>query len=494
MRKFIPVISALILSACVGPDYERPKADMPNKWPWQNEASTGNQQQISRDWWKQYNDPELTMLVEEGVQKNTDLLKAAANVALARAQLSSIEADLFPEIDYQGSATRTANSRQTIFSGFALSPKPYNDLGLAVVLNYEIDLWGKVRRATESARAELLSSQANQDAIRLAVESDIATGYFNLLALNAELEVAENTIKARQEEFDYQNKQYTHGAIDGLTFQQAQAELAAAQSSKPAIEHAREQQVTALAILLGRSPKEIVEGDVQSNSTVDSLPIPPVIPSNLPSTLLERRPDLQASEQNLVALNADIGVVEADYFPTLSISGLLGLESSQANHLIQGSARHWTIGANVAGPLIDFGKTTANVNSAKAERDAAIADYQRAIQNAFKDVLDAMNAEDTSNRRVDAETVQVRSRAETLRLAQLRYKAGYSNYLEVTDAQRNLYQAQLDSITAKRDRLVASVSLYKSLGGGWSAEGNSNNNPPAQPAALETAEKTQVTK
>ena len=475
MRKqTLPYLLLISLAACkVGPDYARPETTYPFQWPWSKteaekaDAKTAPQKMVG-DWWKQFNDPALDRMIDEGLKANNDLQVAAARVAQARAVLGLNEANLYPEIGLDVTANRTSRSAEALVApNIPSNSRPFNTFTISPVLNYEVDLWGKLRRASESARAQLLATQANQDAVRLAVSSDIANGYFNLRALDAQILITLDTIKSREESLRYQQAQYKHGAVDGLTFHQAEAELAAGQASLPVLEQAKLQQETSLGILLGRNPKELVETPVERGHALDALPVPPFVPSDLPSTLVEQRPDIQTAEQALIASNAEIGIAKADYFPRLSLSALFGLSSSQTDTLLQSAAKTWTIAGGLTGPLIDFGRVSSNVDAAKARKDEAVQNYQQSIRLAFKDVLDAMGAQRNNAERVERQNTQQTARAEALRLAQLRYQAGYTPYLDVLDAQRTLYQAQLDHVTAQRDQLAASVALSKALGGGW---------------------------
>lgn len=476
------LVSVSVMACSVGPDYKRPATDAPMVWPWQQDQHAPQQDGasvdvIALDWWRSFHDPALDALIAEGLQANADLLVAASRVAQARAMLTIREADLYPSLGSQAGASRTANSEESAL-GAGGSTRPYNDFSLGMVLNYELDLWGRLRRANESARAQLLSVKANRDAIRLAVISNIATGYFNLRALDAQIAITDQTIASRQDALEFQRKQYDVGGENALTYHQAEAELADAQARKPALEQARTEQETALSVLLGRSPRALVEQavarvdsgdsmDETGGKTLDEISAVPQFPAEMPSTLLTRRPDIYEAEQNLVSANADIGVARADYFPRLSLSALLGLNAMEADNLFSSSARRWQVGAAASVPLVDFGKRRASVESAEAARDAALARYAQTVRTAFKEVVDAMSAEKTSAAREEADARQLASRAETLRLSDIRYKSGYSNYLEVLDAQRFLYQAQMARVTARRDRLVAMVNLYRSLGGGW---------------------------
>lgn len=477
MRRNLSPLAILLLGACtVGPDYKMPEFETPKQWfadakSWFGDDATAAEKEIAAptkidvDWWRLFNDSSLTALEEEGLKANDDIVLAAARVAEARAVLHLNEAQQYPNLSAEAGATRTGPSEETR-SG-ALGSSPYNEFGVSAVLNYEVDLWGRLRRSTESARAQLLSEQANRNAVTLAVTSDIATGYFNLLALDAQLAVTRDTIASRQSSFDYQQKQYKAGAVDVLSFQRAQAELAAAQATLPVIEQARVEQQNALAILLGRSPKAMVETPIATGKALTAMPVPPTMPLDAPSTLLERRPDVTAAEQQLIAANAQIGVAKADYYPTLSLSALLGLASSDIDNLLQSSARQWQVGASSAVPVLDFGRTSANVDAATARKDQAMANYKQVVRGAFADVANALSAVQTTQARTQAQLRQVQANEETVRVAGLRYNAGYATQLDQLDAQRQLFQAQLDSIDAMRDRLTATVSLYKALGGGW---------------------------
>ncbi len=468
MRK-LSLVTALLLSACmVGPDYKAPSVELPQSWPAQPTAADQASMQLQQDWWKQFNDPKLSALEEEGLAANTDIALAAARVAEARAILHLNEAQLYPNLSAQAGAERTSLS-PTTEEGATLNGKPYNEFSVAAVLDYEIDLWGKLRRADEAARAQLLGEQANRDAVRLAVASDIATGYFNLLALNAQEAVTHDTIKARQVAYNYDEKQFKAGSIDVLSFRRAEAELAIAEAALPTIAQARIEQQNALSLLLGRSPKAMVELPVTANQSIAALPIPPHLPADAPSTLLQRRPDVSAAEQQLIAANAEIGVASADYYPTLSLSALIGLASADLDRTLRGHSRAWDIGATGTMPILDFGRTAANVDAAKARTQQALVTYQQTVRSAFVDVLNALNRIQTAAARGKAEARNVRANEETTRVAGLRYNAGYATQLDLVDAQRQLFEAQLDSIDARRDELSSTVTLYKAMGGGWQA-------------------------
>lgn len=272
MHKASVLVSALLLSACaVGPNYQKPFFSLPDHWPWQQDVArhpdVKRTDTVSRDWWQDFKDPALNAVIDEGRKNNADLVIAAARVAQARALLSTRQSDLYPSLDVQGGATRTSRSQEATISGFPASSKPFNDINLAAVLNYELDLWGRLRRANESGRAALLAEESNREAVRLAVTSDIAQGYFNLRALDAQIDVTDDTIKTRREALKFQETQYRLGGANGLAYRQAEAELAAAEAQMPQLEQARAEQESALAVLLGRSPKDIIEGKVKTGKS-----------------------------------------------------------------------------------------------------------------------------------------------------------------------------------------------------------------------------------
>lgn len=485
MRK-LSLTAALLLTACaVGPDYEGVSFDMPESWAETQSASATTDAAaetvpVQKEWWKLFGDPTLDTLVEEGFAHNSDLAVAAARVAEARGILRLTDADLYPTLSAQAGATRVGPSEES-YSG-SIRNKPYNDFNVSAVLSYELDLWGKLRRASESAKAQLLAEEANRDAVQLALASDIATGYFNLLGLDQQVDVTRKTVASRQSAFNYQRKQYDVGAVDILTYQRAEAELAAAQATLPALEQAKTEQANALSVLLGRSPQQIIEGTVERKAELNALPIPPLMPADAPSTLLERRPDISAAEQQLIASNALVGVAKADYYPSISLSALIGLASLDVDNLFKGSARAWNTGAAATMPVLDFGRVGGNVDAAEARKQQAWLNYQQTVRAAFADVGNALSRVKTTEAEAFAQLRQVKANQESLRIASLRYDAGYATHLDQLDAQRQLFASQLAQIDARQRRLSATVTLYKALGGGWVDPSKPQTAPAPEPA------------
>jgi multidrug efflux system outer membrane protein len=470
MRKLMPLVLVVGLSACtLGPNHVRPETDLPAGWavPAAGAPAAPAGTGVDSSWWRAFNDPSLTGLVEEALQHNADLSLAAARIAEARAVLNLRDAERYPLLSGQASGARQQGSAETAQPGGGVI---YNNFGISAVLNYEVDLWGRLARASEAARAQLLAGVASRDAIRLAVAADVASGYFNLRALDQQLAIAERTVQTREGSYRFQESRYRNGAISQLVFRQAESELAAARAELPALRQQRVLQINALSVLLGRTPREIVQQGIPGGRPIDELPAMPEVPMGLPSALLERRPDIRAAEEQLRAANAEIGIARAAYFPTLSLTGLFGSQSDELSNLFNGPAKTWQFGGNLAGPLIDFGRTRANVRAAEARRQQALVNYQQTVRIAFREVLDALESRSATSERLVAQEQQVTALRETARLAQRRFDEGYSDYLEVLDAQRSLFTVELARVTTQQQRLRALVDLYKALGGGWQVD------------------------
>lgn len=467
MRRLILLaLTSGLLSACaIGPDYQRDTPPLPDAWRLDAEA---HKPALDARWWTRFDDPVLDALIAAAEQHNQDLRLAVARVDEARALAGIAQADLLPSLNASAQGSRARGST------VGLQPAPgrpiVEDKQAAATLSFELDLWGKLRRANEAAQASLLASQANRDAVRLTLLAQVAQGYFSLRALDEQFSLAESTLATRQQALLLQEKRFKGGITSELDYRQAQAEAAVAAAAVPALAQQAQQAESALAVLVGRSPRDIVAGGLPRGKAIGALTAPPAVPAGLPSSLLTRRPDLQAAEQNLVAANARIGVARAAFLPSISLTGLLGSESVALNNLFNGPAATWSFAANLAMPLFDFGKTAAGVDAASARQRQALAQYQLAIQTAFKEAQDALVAHRKTREAAEARATQVGALKRSLRLARLRYDNGYSSYLEVLDAERGLFQAELDAIDAQRQRLSATVELYKALGGGWQAD------------------------
>ncbi|WP_200372020.1 efflux transporter outer membrane subunit [Rhodovibrio salinarum] len=459
--------ACLLIAGCtVGPDYERPESDMPEAW--QSEILTGGDRtQELGAWWTRYDDPVLIRLVERAQRENLDIAAQAARVRQARAELGLQKAEQYPTVDAQADAARQRNSEEGTASGPAAG-MTFNTFSLAASLNYELDLWGETERQEQAARARLFESAFTKDAVRLNVVTDVVTTYFNLRAAERQLAIARETARSREETLQLQESRQDAGDIASLPVQQARAELETTRAAIPPLREQIRRQRTALAILVGATPREIVnELDTQGPPLTEAQ-VPQGIPATLPSNLLERRPDVRAAEATLVAANADVGVAKSQWYPNVNLAGLLGVEALETSDLFQGSARTWSIGGSVLQPLVYFGRIQSNVDSAEAARDLAGVSYRQTLRTAFQEVDISLTALQASRERLTARQRQVSALQETLEVADRRYEGGFTSYIDVLDAQRGLFDAQLAMVEARRDELTAVATLYKALGGGWS--------------------------
>jgi len=457
-----PALICLTLAGCtVGPDYKRPSTDLPAAWP-----VSAAEAPISARWWTLYADPQLNLMVEEALAHNSDLRLAAARVDEARAGLTITRADSLPSVTAGAGAARNRISERsgTFFPGI---PTEYNDYTVSLSASWEIDFWGRYRRATEAAKAELLASASARDAVQLSLISDVVRSYFVLRALDAQVDITRRTIATRHESLDLQRMRYDAGEASQLDYRQVQAQTAAAEALLPVLEEQQAQQENALSVLLGRSPRAIMESGIQRGNALEALTLPPAVPAGLPSELLQRRPDIYQAEQRLIASNARIGVARAAYYPSVSLTALFGFECETLSNLVSGPARVWQFSAGAAQTVFDAGRTGAQVDAASARREQDVATYQSTVQNAFREVKDALVASRKSAERLTAEQTRVVALREALKLAKLRYLNGESSLLDALDAERGLLTAELDQVAAQRDRLAATSDLFKALGGGW---------------------------
>ena len=464
LRGFSTLVLLSIFPGCmtVGPDYQRPPTEVPDHWPVPSAS-----QPVSAMWWTAYRDPVLDQMIEEALVHNLDLRRAFARVEEARAALGITRADQYPTVSAGASASRNRISQESIISvPPGIDPK-YSDYQLTLNASYEIDFWGKYRRASEAARADLLGSEFNREAVRLTLIADVAKGYFALRALDAQVAVTRRTIATRQASAALQRMRFEAGVASEFELRQVEAETAQAQALLPNIERQLETQETALAVLIGRSPRAIVSQPVDRGTAIEALTAPPSVPAGLPSEMLERRPDLRQAEQGLIAANARIGQARAAYFPSISLTGFFGAESSTLSGLFDPQARMWQFAGSLAQTVFDAGRTQSQVGVAQARQQQALAQYQAAIQNAFKDALDALVAQRKAREVMEAEQRRIDSLNSAMQLAQLRYDNGVASLLDVLVAERALLDAQLNRVEAQRAQLAATTDLFKSMGGGW---------------------------
>ncbi len=455
------------LGGCaVGPNTQRPALPAPENF-YGSSRPASDASLADTQWWNVFADPVLRSLIEEALRNGYDVRLAAARVEESRARYGIAGSLYYPDLGYSAGAGRSHTS------AYATPSDATGNLVTAnVSVSWELDVWGRVRRLNEAARAQYLATEEGRRAVVLSLVADVASAYFDLRDLDAELEISRRTRATFQDTYDLFSRRLAGGAASALETARAEALLANASAQIPALEQrivARENQIT---LLLGRAPGPVPRGGALTEQSM-----PPVVPAGLPSALLLRRPDVRAAEQSLVAANANVGVARAAFYPTLSLTGFFGGQSAGLSDLFA-AGRTWSIGANLLGPLFKGGRLRAEERVAHALFDQALVSYERAFTRALGEVssnlvaIEKLAAEETERER------SVHATREAVRLATLRYESGLSAYFEVLDALQLLLPAETALVQTRRDRLTAFVSFYRALGGGWS-----DAPPPPPPAA-----------
>jgi outer membrane protein, multidrug efflux system len=461
-----PVILAFLFllidctGCAVGPNYKRPAVPVPPEYrgasPTQPQtspaASFGDEK-----WWDAFQDDALRDLVRTALKQNYDVRIAAARILEARAQLGIVRADQLPSVAGSASA---ANERIPRSSRLPSLETSQNQLALSSA--WELDFWGKYRRATESARATLLAEEWAQRQVISSLVSDVAGAYFQLRELDLELEISQQTLSSRNESLRLTQTLADHGATSMLDVRQAEQLVYAAGASIPDLERRIEQQENFISILLGENPQSIARG----KKLVDQ-PHALEVPAGLPSSLLERRPDIREAEQQLIAANAQIGVAKAAYFPQISLTASGGYQSSALTGLFQGPAGLWSFGGNALQPIFEGGRLRNRVRLASARTEEANLIYQQAVQQAFRDVSDALVSYRKSQEFRAQQEQLTRAAEDATRLSNMRYKGGATSYLEVLDSDTRKFSAQLTLAQAQLNELQSLVRIYRALGGGW---------------------------
>lgn len=467
IKRFILLLAlgSLMTSCTVGPKYQRTKVQTPAVYRGVADPTAPPDPQTLADtkWFEVFKDDQLQELIRAALVSNYDLREAVARIDAARANYGITRSDQFPTL---AGSTDFVTERRSRDSSFSLPEPNRRDRTFGSVLlnllTFEIDIWGRLRRATESARADLLASEENRKAVLTTLVSDVATAYFNLRELDSELEIARRTLASRRESLRIVSLRQQRGVSNMLEVRQAEQLVYSATEVIPALEQSIEQGENFLSFLLGKNPDAVSRG----RSLTDQQ-MPPAVPAGLSSDLIERRPDIRAAEQSLISANAQIGVAKAAYFPRVTLTGFLGFESAQLTKLFSGPRSVWSFVPEVAQPIFTAGRIKSNVRFTEAQREVFLIDYERTIQNAFREVSDSLVAyrkvkEVRAQRELLVTTLQDRSR-----LAYLRYTGGVSNLLEALDADRDYFDAELSLSQARRDELLTVVQLYKALGGGW---------------------------
>ncbi len=455
----LPIFPILLLAACaMGPDFIRPQVDTAEKF----RLSEMEAESIANlQWWELLQDETLQQLIRQALQENKDLKRAIASVEEFEARSRIAFMDFVPNMEISGNAPAFGTLGGFKIPGF---PTPYNYFG-QTTLNWELDIWGRIRRSNEAARAELMAREENRRAIILTLISAVAQSYFDLLQFDIQLEIAHRALASWEESVAISRAQLQGGIISRLDLDQFQAERANAASRVAELERRMVQKENELSVLLGRNPISIARGRILTEQA-----IPPEVPAGLPSELLQRRPDILQAEQTLAAATARIGVAQAARFPKLSITGFLGVASPALSNLLLSGSEFGVGGLGLAGPLLNAQSLGFEQRAAEAQARQAFAQYEQTILIAFKEVEDALVAIRTVNEQIKAQQQQVEALHSALHVADLRYQGGITSYVDVLLAKRTLFDAEFSLSATQRLHLVSIVQLYNALGGGWAPE------------------------
>jgi multidrug efflux system outer membrane protein len=473
-RRLLPLIIAALAGCTLGPDYKRPDIISSAAFQYEPKDAAATADTL---WWQQFQDPVLDQLIAEALAHNTNIQIAAANVEQAAAFLTQTRSQLFPAIGYGASAGRERAREPAFASQIPNYPNPTSAYQAALQASWEIDLWGRIRRQSEAAYANVLATDEARRGVILSLVAQVASSYLQLRGLDAQLEVAKKTLGTYKESVDLFTLQFQYGQVSMMNVAQAQSQYETAAAQIPLIESQIAQTQNSLAVLIGRDPGPILRG-----KSVYDLKLPQV-PAGVPSALLERRPDLLQAEQQLIAANAQIGAAKALYFPTISLTGAFGNASADLSKLFSGPARVWSYAGTLAGPIFTFGAVSGQVAQAESAQQAALLNYQLSIRNAFADVDNALVANQKLQEQLDAQVRLVAALQQYSDLARLQYDGGYTSYSTVLQAEQALFPAELNLASIRAQVFASAVNIYKAMGGGWvrEADGMTGSTPAAPP-------------
>jgi outer membrane protein, multidrug efflux system len=459
--KKIALLPILFLSAgcAMGPNYRRPSAKVPTDYrgamPDQatTAASLGNEK-----WWDLYQDPVLTELIHTALEKNYDARIAATRVLEAQAALGITRSNQFPSASVGASIYSQQNAKvSSVLPGYEVNA---GQLNLSAIWN--LDFWGKYRRQTEEARAQLLATKWGQQAVISSLVANVATAYFQLRALDSELEIAKRTLGSRQQSLQLTRVLATHGSASDLDVSQSEQLVYTASGTIPDLERQIEQQENLLSILLGENP-----GSIPRGLPLTEQPVPETVPAGLPSELLERRPDIREAEANIMAANAQIGVAKASFFPSLALTGTGGLESNALNRFLQQPSQTWSAAFSISQPVFEGGRLRSQLRLSRAQWQETVLSYQQTVQNALQQVSDSLVASQKNREFREQQELLVQAAERSDRLSMFLYKQGGASYLQVLTNETNYFSAELNLVQAQLNERLALVQLYQALGGGW---------------------------
>ena len=446
----------LITSCAIGPDFQKPAVNAPSEFRFDNVRDDSAE---ILSWWELFNDPILDSLVKTALRENRDVKIAAARIEQARANMRFNKANMWPYLGYEGNFT--AGNINSVLNG--LGNRDYETYYAAPVLSWEIGFWGKYRRLTESAQEEMFALEYNQRGILISLISEVASVYFQLLDYDNRLEISKNTLISRQEYLDIIQERYNKGTVAEIDVNQAQIQEAIAAAAIPQYERGVANTENALSILLGRNPGPILRG-----TKIEQQAIPPDIPPGLPSTLVQRRPDIMEAEHYVASQNAMIGYAQALRFPSFNITGLFGIASPELSTAAVNAA--WSASGTLLGPIFNFGKNKRRVEVERKKTEEAYLMYDQSVLNAFRETEDALIGVTTYKDQLTAVIRQRDAAANAAMLSRARYDEGLTSYLEVLDSDRTLFDASLNASATLAARLNSYVNLYKAIGGGWISE------------------------
>lgn len=462
MRKWLVVTLTAALTGCfqVGPDYQRPQIDTPKQWRF---AEKGAKDTTNLKWWEQLGDPVLNSLVERAVRQNLDLKIAVANVDRFMGLYGSTRANLFPQLSGSADYLRRQASGKVLNlpDGVAFNPQDTDYARLAATMNWELDVWGALRRANEAAQADMLGQDAFKRAVILTLVSQVAQTYIQLRSLDRNLEITRSVAATLAEELRIARVRFNEGYTSELEVNQVESEYERRAALIPAAEQEIALTEHALKVLLGENP-----GPIQRGRNIDEIKLP-VAPAGLPSDLLARRPDIQQAEQELVAANARIGVAKGQYFPRIALTGDVGQVSTQVASLFTPGANFWSIGSSLLTPIFTAGKIAGQVQATESVQRAALANYQRSVISGFREFEDALVSTQKTAEQEEKQGKRVAAVQNYVNLAQVRYDEGYTDFITLLDSFRQLYEAQIERLQAQSAKLTASIQLYRAMGGGW---------------------------
>lgn len=454
------VTAMLLLSGCaIGPDYSKPLQTVPENF---EHASSSASSSVQKEWWKEFNDPKMDRYIREALQHNYDLQASKASVEMLLGQFEQVRSAIFPQINASGSlnhktvdnAASSFMLREGVTSTYAAS------LSLA---SYELDLFGKVRRANEAARAKLLSSEFTKDALALSISAATAASYLKLASLNEQIALAQENISLSEEILKLNRLRYQYGTVSQTIVLQSESEWHNAKATLMGLESSKISEQAVLNILLGHNP------DATATTPIEAISLPEV-PSALPSELLKRRPDIASAEHTLIAANAQIGIAEASYYPSIKLTGLLGIQSLELSNFTSNPSRIFELTPSVSIPIFTAGRIEGEINIAKAEYSKTLAEYQKSIISALNDTDSALGTMSFTNRQLEFQNNRSQTIEEAFKQAQLQYKTGTIDYSKLLQTQQQWLAARQTQIISKQNALTAAVNLRKSLGGGWEKE------------------------